>query len=679
MMGRCFPAALLSCFSTLGSAFVLPHPRATTYTHRVLADESVEQYPPLAGEVHNAPGASSGGGFWDEARLEVWGGDGGDGCLSFRREKYIPFGGPSGGNGGRGGSVILVCDGGLNTLGVARRHSLRRAKSGAKGQGSTKHAQARPDVYVRVPPGTVVREHAPPYRVAGELREPGDALLVARGGRGGRGNAAFKTPRMTAPRIAERGEQGARHVLSLSLQLVADCGLVGLPNAGKSTLLAAATAARPKIADYAFTTLVPNLGVWEPRGFKRERDRGGEDKPKAQRLATRARRSTVGGLGKKARLKQERLRKRATSRKGDRAPVRSWDAATTPDYDAYGAVEARVDGKAVDAFAERQLDAILGGAGATPAEAPLPPAKKPLGEERGLVLADVPGLIENASDGAGMGDAFLRHVERCAALVHVVDATAEDPVADYGVIDRELRAYSRILAEKPRVVLLNKVDALDEETEARLVGELRAACGHARVATASAATGAGVEPLMAKLRKFCDAEGGKGVESTVAGEARVDLDPPFVNSRENPDRAWTLEDGADKGFPGQWRIDSKRLEKVAAMTKFEQPDAVARFGRMLEALGVAQALVDAGAEKGDLVMVGDDVDLEYDPVGWTTYVELKQAAEAADASDDVDDDESYGFVGEDEIYDFLLEDEAADYEAFRMDAPGFALLDEDDE
>ncbi|EGB06808.1 hypothetical protein AURANDRAFT_11871, partial [Aureococcus anophagefferens] len=313
--------------------------------------------------------------FWDEARLEVWGGDGGDGCLSFRREKYIPFGGPSGGNGGRGGSVILVCDGGLNTLGVARRHSLRRAKSGAKGQGSTKHAQARPDVYVRVPPGTVVREHAPPYRVAGELREPGDALLVARGGRGGRGNAAFKTPRMTAPRIAERGEQGARHVLSLSLQLVADCGLVGLPNAGKSTLLAAATAARPKIADYAFTTLVPNLGV----------------------------------------------------------------------------------------------------------------------------LADVPGLIENASDGAGMGDAFLRHVERCAALVHVVDATAEDPVADYGVIDRELRAYSRILAEKPRVVLLNKVDALDEETEARLVAALRAACGHARVATASAATGAGVEQLMAKL------------------------------------------------------------------------------------------------------------------------------------------------------------------------------------
>ncbi|KAH8098031.1 GTP-binding protein [Aureococcus anophagefferens] len=590
-MGRCFPV-LLSCFSTLGSAFVLPHPRATPYAHRVLADESVEQYPPLAGEVHNAPGASSGGGFWDEARLEVWGGDGGDGCLSFRREKYIPFGGPSGGNGGRGGSVILVCDGGLNTLGVARRHSLRRAKSGAKGQGSTKHAQARPDVYVRVPPGTV---------------------------------------------------------------LVADCGLVGLPNAGKSTLLAAATAARPKIADYAFTTLVPNLGVWEPRGFKRSRDRGGEDKPKAQRLATRARRSTVGGLGKKARLKQERLRTRATSRKGDRAPVRSWDAATTPDHDADGR-RRRVGGKAVDAFASGSSTRSSGG----------------------LVLADVPGLIENASDGAGMGDAFLRHVERCAALVHVVDATAEDPVADYGVIDRELRAYSRILAEKPRVVLLNKVDALDEETEARLVAALRAACGHARVATASAATGAGVEQLMAKLRKFCDAEGGKGVESTVAGEARVDLDPPFVNSRENPDRAWTLEDGAARGFPGQWRIDSKRLEKVAAMTKFEQPDAVARFGRMLEALGVAQALVDAGAEKGDLVMVGDDVDLEYDPVGWTTYVELKQAAEAADASDDVDDDESYGFVGEDEIYDFLLEDEAADYEAFRMDAPGFALLDEDD-
>ena len=211
-------------------------------------------------------------GFWDEARLDVSGGDGGDGCLSFRREKYVAMGGPNGGNGARGGSVIVVCDRNLNTLGVARRRRVRTAERGQHGRGSNKHARAPRDSYIRVPPGTVVRE-ASSGKVAGELRSHGDALLVARGGRGGRGNAAFKTARRTAPRIAERGERGASRSIVLELQLVADVGLVGLPNAGKSTLLRSATAANPKVADYAFTTLVPNLGVWELLFYRKIRGR----------------------------------------------------------------------------------------------------------------------------------------------------------------------------------------------------------------------------------------------------------------------------------------------------------------------------------------------------------------------------------------------------------------------
>jgi len=198
--------------------------------------------------------------FFDTARIHVSGGDGGNGCVSFRREKGEPRGGPNGGRGGRGGSVYLVCDEGLNTLAPLRNRVHVRATKGRNGLGKGKDGQKGNHVMISVPPGTVIRElHT--QKVAGELREHGDKLLVARGGRGGRGNAAFMTQRNTAPKIAERGEPGAKRWLSVELRLVADVGFLGKPNAGKSTLLAAASAARPKIANYPFTTIVPNLGV----------------------------------------------------------------------------------------------------------------------------------------------------------------------------------------------------------------------------------------------------------------------------------------------------------------------------------------------------------------------------------------------------------------------------------
>ena len=583
---------LRAAFVLATCASLAPPPRATRHNlqqHSTLLDEKERNRRRRAEEL----------GFWDEARLDVSGGDGGDGCLSFRREKYVAMGGPNGGNGARGGSVIVVCDRNLNTLGVARRRRVRTAERGQHGRGSNKHARAPRDSYIRVPPGTVVRE-ASSGKVAGELRSHGDALLVARGGRGGRGNAAFKTARRTAPRIAERGERGASRSIVLELQLVADVGLVGLPNAGKSTLLRSATAANPKVADYAFTTLVPNLGVWEPSLSKDSRKK------------VRGRRSAVGGATKNELKRRQKLRRRSTGRRGDKRPF----------VDQAGAAEGidKSTGQGVDAFADRQLDAILDGAAV---EEPIQEEEETREEEKGLVICDIPGLVDKASQGVGLGDAFLKHVERCACLLHVVDASRDDPCADYDIISRELQSYSETLATKPRVVLLNKVDALDASREAQLVKELRAKCEHTRVATASALSGKGVDALMTKLRGFVD----KHSTDTYApvGE-RVDLDPPFANSPE-ADSSFTITDGTKEGYAGQWRVDSPRLEKIAAMTKFDQPDAVARFGRVVEALGVAAELESRGAVRGDLVMIGDDVDLEYDPVGWSPYSELKQASE----------------------------------------------------
>ena len=261
--------------------------------------------------------------FFDTLRIFVKAGDGGNGCVAFKREKDKPKMGPGGGNGGRGGSIELVCSEGLNMLKAGLTHY--KAGSGRNGHGKGRHGWGGDDISVKVPPGTVVRDEES-GTLLGELVENGDTLRVARGGRGGRGNAAFKTASDTTPQLAEKGEPGAERWLSMELKLVADVGLVGCPNAGKSTLLAASTRAKPKIADYPFTTVVPNLGVW------------------------------------------------------------------TPD-------------------------------------------DKSVGDGEGLVLADIPGLLEGAHEGRGLGRAFLRHTERCRLLVHVVDGTSKDPVGDLQAVN----------------------------------------------------------------------------------------------------------------------------------------------------------------------------------------------------------------------------------------------------
>lgn len=439
--------------------------------------------------------------FFDTARINVQGGDGGNGCVAFRREKGEAMGGPSGGRGGKGGDIYLVCDSAMNTLAPARNRVHVRARKGTNGTGKNRDGKVGSSIEIRVPQGTVVRElHT--QNVAGELKEHGESLLVARGGRGGRGNAAFKTQRYTAPKIAERGEPGASRWLTLELKLVADVGFLGKPNAGKSTLLAAASAAKPKIANYPFTTIVPNLGVCD------------------------------------------------------------------------------------------------------------------IGEEgAGLVLCDIPGLIEGASSGIGLGLAFLRHVQRCKVLLHVIDGTSEDPIGDFTKINEELKKYDEFLSEKPQVVVLNKIDVSEvKERENEILAKLQEAAGHTRVLSISAATTQRVAELMGRLKKFVVTQ----PEADLPDIPTVDFSK--VGLEQDSD---DYEIQSDPAYPGQWRIKGSYIEQVAKMTHWEYPEAVERFGRQLEALGMASELEKRGALEGDLVMV-DEYDFDFSPgIGGNPYVPLE--------------------------------------------------------
>ena len=320
--------------------------------------------------------------FLDQARVHVKSGDGGHGCLSFRREKYIEYGGPDGGDGGRGGDVLVECVDGLNTLIDFRFQQHFRANNGRPGEGRKRTGANGPDTVLRVPVGTQVLEEDNETLI-GDLTEVGQRLVLARGGDGGFGNTHYKSSTNRAPRRADDGWPGEEHWVWLRLKLIADAGLVGLPNAGKSTFLAATSRAKPKIADYPFTTLHPILGVV--------------------------------GIG---------------------------------------------------------------------------------GEE--FVLADIPGLIEGAHQGAGLGDRFLGHVERCGVLLHLVDGTEEDVTGAYATIRQEIAAYGHGLAEKQEIVALNKTDALTEEQARERRDALAAAAGRP-VSLVSGATGAGVERLLYDL------------------------------------------------------------------------------------------------------------------------------------------------------------------------------------
>jgi GTP-binding protein len=414
--------------------------------------------------------------FADHARIFVSAGDGGDGSASFRREAHVPRGGPDGGDGGKGGDVVLVAEAGMTTLGEYRRARHFRAKPGGAGGRRRSHGRNAADVELRVPPGTVVRG-SPDGDWIGELLEPGTRLVVARGGRGGRGNVHFVTPTHRAPKHAEKGDPGEERWIELELKLIADIGLVGQPNAGKSTLLAALTAANPEIGDYPFTTVSPNLGVIE------------------------------------------------------------------------------------------------------------------LAEERMAVMADVPGLIEGAAEGRGLGHAFLRHVERTRVLVAVVDGAAPDPLAEWQVVAEELALHDASLLDRPTAMVVTKLDlAQVRERWPELRAALRAA-GYEPIGV-SAQDGTGLDALRAALAAALD-------EAQREAEVEVASGDVLVHTFDPLEEGWEV-----LVEPDGLRVRGRRIEQAANRTNFENDESRERFGRLLARLGIEGELERLGARPGTAVRIG---------------------------------------------------------------------------
>jgi GTP-binding protein len=418
--------------------------------------------------------------FIDHVVIQVKGGDGGNGCISFRREKHIPLGGPNGGDGGKGGDVVLQADENVRTLIDLRYRPHYRAGRGGHGQGKNRHGRSAPEVVVKVPLGTTVKAPTTGESIADLVRQ-GERLVVAKGGRGGRGNAKFANSRRHAPNFAEKGEPGEERTLELELRLIADVGLVGLPNAGKSTILARTSDARPKIAPYPFTTLTPNLGV------------------------------------------------------------------------------VRVE----------QLESF--------------------------VMADIPGLIEGAHEGKGLGDEFLRHIERTRVLIHVLDMAEMDVWNNYLTINRELRLYNAELVKKPQIVAANKMDLPGtEENYSVFVDKVGK---EVKIFPVSGATGKGLRELMLYAHKM-----------VVEVPPPVDKDAGEVKRYEyrNEDK---FEVRVQDGF---YRVSGIKVERLAAMTDFENEEAARRAGRILAKMGVIEELERLGIKEGDTVLIGKQ-ELEYTP------------------------------------------------------------------
>ena len=441
--------------------------------------------------------------FIDKVRIHVKGGNGGAGCMSFRREAHVPKGGPDGGDGGHGGNVVVEADASLSSLIEYRFKHHFKAERGTHGKGSRMHGATGEDLVLKVPMGTVVHEYFEESKEVGELiadlTHDGERVTVAEGGMGGRGNIHFVTPTRRAPAFAELGEPSQERWIELEMKLMADAALVGMPSAGKSSLIAKMSAARPKIADYPFTTLVPNLGV---------------------------------------------------ARSGDYS----------------------------------------------------------------FVVADIPGLIEGAHEGRGLGHEFLRHIERTALIVHVVDLTGDyegrDPLEDYDIINRELALYADELAARPRIVVANKIDVPGaEEVADRLAERVRedsiAAAGGDEFAPSpvdpkfyriSALTGEGVDGLKAaiatKVHELRE-------ELRALSEADVQYEHVWEHKREERDKQFKVVPLGG----GVFRVEGPQVERMVVQTDWENEEAIAFLQHRLKRLGVEKALEKAGAVDGDEIRI----------------------------------------------------------------------------
>ncbi len=411
--------------------------------------------------------------FIDEARIYVKSGKGGDGAVHFRREKYIPRGGPDGGDGGRGGSVIIRVSPTLNTLYEFQHQHRYLAEDGKRGGRSNRTGHSADDLIISVPAGTIIYNEGSGEVVADLVATEQD-ILICKGGRGGRGNARFANSRDQAPRVAEKGEPGQERNLRLELKLIADVGIIGVPNAGKSTFLAAVTNARPKIADYPFTTLEPNLGVAS------------------------------------------------------------------------------------------------------------------LEDGQTLVLADIPGLIEGAHMGAGLGYEFLRHIQRTRVLIHLLDGLAEDPLVDYAQINSELALFDPDLAKKPQVVAVNKIDLPEVESRWKTLNSKLKKKGITPLAI-SAVAHTNIQKVLYRAAELLHE----------TPEAPRETALPVYHPQSDP-RQFDIQ-----RVPNGWRISGTSIERAAAMTYWDNDASIRRFQRILETLGIDEALREAGVKEGDTVNIGE--------------------------------------------------------------------------
>lgn len=420
--------------------------------------------------------------FVDQVKIYVKGGDGGNGMVAFRREKYVPKGGPAGGDGGKGGDVVFVVDEGLRTLMDFRYQRHFKAPRGEHGMSKNQHGKNAEDLIVKVPPGTVVIDDETKEIIA-DLTEHGQRFIVAKGGRGGRGNTRFATASNPAPEIAENGEPGQERYVTLELKLLADVGLVGFPSVGKSTLLSVVSAAKPKIADYHFTTIVPNLGVVETE-----------------------------------------------------------------------------DG-------------------------------------RSFVMADLPGLIEGAHQGVGLGHQFLRHIERTRVIVHVIDMAAiegRDPYEDYLVINEELKQYNLRLTERPQIIVANKMDMPNAEENLRQFKEKLNE--DVPIFPISAVTRQGVRELLFAIADLLETT--PEFPLYPQEEGAIHRVVYKLEKEETPFHITRDDDGT-------FILSGEKIEKLFKMTDFSREESVRRFARQLRSLGVDDALRARGAKDGDIVKLLD--------------------------------------------------------------------------
>ena len=410
--------------------------------------------------------------FIDKAKIFITAGRGGDGCISFRREKYVALGGPDGGNGGKGGDVFIVADTKKATLLDLSYRPKFFADNGNKGEGSNKYGKYGKDLIIEVPVGTLIYKNGDLFA---DLKEDGQKVLVAKGGRGGRGNSAFKTHRHTVPRIAEKGEPGETAEIDLELRLIADVGLVGFPNAGKSTFLSVVSSARPKIADYPFTTLEPNLGVVS-------------------------------------------------------------------------------------------LD------------------------DKQIVIADIPGIIEGASSGKGLGLEFLRHIKRTKVLLYMIDVSGfdwQDSYEVYKVLNNELKKYSKYLSKKHMLIALNKIDAGGQALEN--VKNFKKKVKNKKIFAISNMSKDGIDKLLAEILKL--------TELPVKEEEFESI--PVKKYIYEPDFKISVDDD------GVFVVSGKKVETLAEMTKFNEDEALRRFQNILKKLGVELALEEKGCKPGDTVRINN--------------------------------------------------------------------------